>query len=242
MSAIPTDAPAAASPPETGKGLPKTRPAMVAVAVDKAPAAAGGKGEIEKRERQPTPRELADHEYRKAAGALQQGRFAEAQEGFRAALSLNATHHAARQSLVALLVEAKAMPEAERTLQEGLKLAPDQSAFTMTLARLQLNRGDSPGAIAALQGGLPYAQGNAEYAAFLAALLQRQGRHEEAIEQFQAALRTKPNTGVWWLGMGMSLQAAHRAPEAQESYRRAKASPLSPDLSAFADQRLRQLQ
>jgi MSHA biogenesis protein MshN len=94
-----------------------------------------------------------------------------------------------------------------------------------------------------LRKGLDYAQGNADYVAFFAALLQRQGRHEEAIEQFQAALRVKPATGVWWLGLGISLQAANRAAEAQDAFRRARATNnLSPELAAFADQRLKQLQ
>ena len=59
----------------------------------------------------------------------------------------------------------------------------------------------------------------------------------------RAALRLKPDTGVWWLGLAISLQAAHRSPEAQDAYRRAKSTNnLNPELAAFADQRLRQLQ
>jgi MSHA biogenesis protein MshN len=113
----------------------------------------------------------------------------------------------------------------------------------MTLARLQLDRGDSAGAIATLQGSLAYAQESPDYIAFFAAMLQRQGRHEEAIAQFLVALRAKPGAGVWWLGLAMSLQAVNRAPEAQDAYRRAKNSnSLNPELTAFADQRLRQLQ
>jgi MSHA biogenesis protein MshN len=113
----------------------------------------------------------------------------------------------------------------------------------MTLARLQAERGDTARAIATLQAGLEHAQGNAEYAAFLAALLQREGRHEEAIAQFQGALRQRPGAGVWWLGLGISLQAANQAAAAREAYRRANAAGnLHPELAAFADQRLKQLQ
>jgi MSHA biogenesis protein MshN len=192
---------------------------------------------------QATPRELSDNEYRKAATSLHQGRTQEAIEGFKAALSLYPGHHGARQALVALLVESKANAEAERLLQEGIKLAPEQIGFAMTLARLQVDRGDGVGAIATLQGSLGYAQASPDYAAFLAALLQRQGRHDQAIEQFQVALKARPGTGVWWLGLAISLQALNRAPEAQEAYRRAKTtSNLNPELTAFADQRLRQLQ
>lgn len=217
-------------------------PTMVAPA--KPPVnVATAKPQIKKEVRQPAPRDLAENEYRKATASLHQGRLAEAQEGFHAALSLYPEHHGARQALVGLLVEGKKFSEAERVLREGVKLASTQIGFAMTLARLQVDRGDNAGAIETLQGSLPYAQGSPDYHAFLAALFQRAQRHNEAIEQFQAALRIKPGSGVWLLGLGMSLQAVNRTAEAQDAYRRAKATNnLNPELAAFADQRLRQLQ
>jgi MSHA biogenesis protein MshN len=208
-----------------------------------APAPAAGGPQIQKQERQPTPRELSDNEYRRATASLHQGRSGEAEEGFQAALNLYPAHHGARQGLVGLLVGSKRFAEAERVLQEGVKLAPSQTGFAMTLARLQVDRGDNALATATLQKGLEHAQGNPDYQAFLATLLQRQSRHEEAIEQFQAALRLRPAVGVWWLGLGISLQSANRTADAQEAYRRARATnSLSPDLAAFAEQRMRQLQ
>ncbi len=227
---------AAAEPPARARAA-----SVVAAASTKTPAA--DKSGIQKEVRQPTPRDLAENEYRKAIASLHQGRLAESQEGFQAALNLYPGHLGARQALVGLLLESRKPGEAERVLQEGLALAPAQSGFAMTLARLQLDRGDAATAAATLRKGLEHAQGNADYAAFLAALLQRQGRHEEAIEQFQAALRARPTAGVWWLGLGISLQAANRTADAQDAYRRARsANNLSPELAAFADQRLRQLQ
>jgi MSHA biogenesis protein MshN len=48
---------------------------------------------------------------------------------------------------------------------------------------------------------------------------------------------------VWWLGLGMSLQATNRPAAAQEAYRQARATgTLQPDLAALAEQRLKQLQ
>jgi len=204
---------------------------------------AGAEPGIQKQVRQATSRELAENEYRKAAGSLHQGRLAEAQEGFEAALNLYPGYNGARQALVGLLVEAKKLTEAERVLQEGLAQSPAQIGFAMALARLQVDRGDAAQAAATLRKGIDYAQGSPEYIAFLAAVLQRLGRHEEAIEHFQAALRQKLASGVWWLGLGISLQAANRAADAQDAFRRARATNnLSPELSAFAEQRLKQLQ
>jgi MSHA biogenesis protein MshN len=208
----------------------------------KAPAAATPEPEIRKQVREPSPRELAENEYRKATAQLHQGKLAEALEGLRAALELFPGHHGARQALVGGLLQAKQPAEAERVLQEGLKLAPGQIGFAMMLARLQVERGEEAQAIATLQRSLDSARGSADYLAFLAALLQRQGRHDEAIRQYQAALGLKP-AAVWLLGLGISLQALDRRAEAREAYRAALAADgLGAELAAFAEQRLRQLQ
>jgi MSHA biogenesis protein MshN len=204
---------------------------------------AAGVPRIRKEMRDPTPRELSDDAYRKAVASLNRGRRAEAEAGFQEALSLAPEHHAARQGLIGLLVQARRLEEAESVLEEGVKHAPAPIGFNTTLARIQADRGDSARAIATLQKGLELAQGSAEYVAFLAALLQRQGRHEEAIAQFQAALRIRPGTGVWWLGLAMSHQAANQPAAAQTAYQRARASGnLHPELAALAEQRLQNLQ
>jgi MSHA biogenesis protein MshN len=232
-------------PAATTGAQPRPAPGPSAVVIAKtAPApAAAGKAEIQKQVRQPTQQELAENEYRKATGLLHQRLPAEAQQGFEAALQLQPEHHAARQGLVGLLLETRKFSDAERVLQEGLALAPAQSGFTITLARLQVHRGDVAEGVATLKRGFDYGRGNADYHAFLAALHQRLGQHEEAVEQFQAALRLKPAPGVWWLGLGMSLQAVNRTADAQDAYRRARsAANIQPDLAALAEQRLKQLQ
>jgi MSHA biogenesis protein MshN len=198
---------------------------------------------IRKQMRDPTQRELSENEYRKAVTWLNQGRLAEAEAGFQEALSLSPENHSARQGLTGLLLQGRKLEEAERVLEEGVKFSPSPIGFNMTLARLQADRGDTARAIATLQKGHEHAQGSAEYTAFLAALLQRQGRHEEAIGQFQAALRIRPSSGVWWLGLAISLQAANQPAAAQSAYQQARASGnLHPELAALAEQRLRQLQ
>ena len=94
-----------------------------------------------------------------------------------------------------------------------------------------------------MQTTAPAAQSSPDYLARLAGLLQRQARHREAIDNYQAALRLAPGSGVWLMGLGISLQAVNRNSEAQEAFRRARSSnTLNPELQAFVDQRLKQLQ
>lgn len=197
-----------------------------------------------------TPAQQAENEYRKAAELLQQGRLTRAMESLAQALQLDAGHVAARQTLVGLLVEAKRFSEAEQQLQEGLKvdagLDANRPGLAMMLARLQVERGDTRAGLDTLQRSLPDVQENtvehADYQAFLAALLQRDGRHGDAIEHYLQALRAMPQSGIWLMGIGISLQAENRLQDAQEAFQRAKTSnTLSPDLQAFVEQRLKQL-
>lgn len=184
----------------------------------------------------------ADAEFRKAAALMQQGRIADALAGYEAALRLDAGHDAARQALVALLLEGKRGADAERVLQERLESKPDHTGFTMMLARLQVERGAVAEATATLEKALPYANSQADYQAFLAALLQRQNRNDEAIAHYRIALQLAPNNGIWLMGYGISLQALQRNADAKDAFKRAlDTQTLSPDLKAFVRQKLKEL-
>jgi MSHA biogenesis protein MshN len=199
--------------------------------------------QINKRSQQLTSHQLAENEYRNAANLLSEDRRAEAQEGFRLALQHDPGHSGARQGLFGLLLEAKKNGEAEQVLRDGLDLNPSQPGFAMALARLQVDRGDTVGAIETMQRSASAALGSPDYLAFHAALLQRQSRHQEAADHYLAALRLAPGSGVWLMGLGISLQALNRNREARDAFSRAKATnTLSPELQAIVEQRLRQLQ
>ena len=163
--------------------------------------------------------------------------------GFRRALEIDPGHEAARQTLVALLLETKRVDEAAASLQEGLALNNGNTGFAMLLARIMVESNDIPAALIVLQRHAAPADRNPDFHAFTAALYQRLDRHKEAIEQYQTALSLAPAAGVWWLGLGISLQAVERRKDALEAFTRAQsAGNLAPDLLAFVEQRLRQLQ
>lgn len=184
----------------------------------------------------------ADAEFRRAAGLMQLGRVADAMAGYEAALRLDAGHDAARQALVALLLEGKRNADAERVLLEGLNSKPEHTGLTMLLARLQVERGALEQATATLEKSLPFADAQTDYRAFLAALLQRQNRNEEAISHYQFVLQRAPDNGVWQMGYGISLQAVQRNAEAKDAFKRAlDTQSLSPELQAFVQQKLKGL-
>lgn len=189
-----------------------------------------------------SPSQLADAEFAKAAELMQQGRVIEAIAGYEAALREYPAHDAARQALVALLLEGKRGGDAERVLQDGLSRRPEHTGFAMLLARLQVERGAVEQATATLEKSLPYADAQADFQAFFAALLQRQNRHKEAINHYQIALQLNPGNAVWLMGFGISLQAVQRNVDAREAYRRAlETNALNPQLQKFVQQKLRAL-
>lgn len=193
--------------------------------------------------KQVSANQRADNEFRLASEHFNKGQMSQAIEGFSRALAADPRHDAARQSLVGVLLNAKRAAEAERILSERLATAPDHAGFATILARLQAERGDAEGALATLGATLPWATGNASYHATMAALHARQGQHAQAITHYQTALRLSPNAGVWWMGLGLSFQAAGRNAEAVEALQRARSGEnISAELVAYVEQKIRQLQ
>jgi MSHA biogenesis protein MshN len=175
----------------------------------------------------------------KAGQLVQQGNSADALSAYEGVLRQAPGHEAARRAMISLLLDAKRAPEAEQALQDGVNLRPANSGFAMLLARLQVARGGLDLAIETLETTLPHAAQQAEYQAFYAALLQRKGRHQEAVEHYQQALKTSPNSGVWLMGYGISLQALSRTADAKLAFQRAlDAKNLSGDLQAFVQQKI----
>jgi MSHA biogenesis protein MshN len=229
---------------EAAKAAPAAKPAKVggkaASAKEESAPKKARAAAIVVEGRQETPAQRAEGAYRGALASLQEGRASEAIASLQKALQADPRHDAARQTLVGLLIEGKRSDEAVRQLQLGLTFDPRQPALAMLLARLQIERGET--GIETLTRTLPYAAGNGEYQALLAGALQRQQRHREAAEQYQSALRTQPYNAVWWMGLGISLQAEKRNAEAFDAFQKAKASgSLSPELLGFVERRLGQL-
>ncbi|MCA1856233.1 tetratricopeptide repeat protein [Massilia oculi] len=231
----------AAPPAGTVRAAPAVSPPAPAQRrVASATPAAPARAALPAPERTSAGPQRAEGAYRRALAHLGEGRIVEATAELRAALQADPRHEGARQTLVGLLVEAGRKDEAMRELEQSLALEPRQPAMAMLLARMQIDSGAS--GIETLQRSLPHAMGNGEYRAFLAGALARAGRQREAATHYEAALRTAPQNGVWWMGLGLALQADRREPEAAAAFQKALDSgSLTAQLQDFVAGKLKQV-
>jgi len=190
--------------------------------------------------RELTPKQTSENSYRRALAALQEGRVSAALADLDKAVEIDPRNDAARQTYVSLLLENRRTDDAIRQLRLALGIDPRQPGLAMVLARLQLEKGGP--ALDTLMKTLPYAGDSPDYHAFLAGVLQREQRHAEAAEHYRQALQMSPQNAVWWMGLGISLQADQHLPEAREAYNRARGNPgLTPELRSFIERKLEQL-
>ena len=76
-----------------------------------------------------------------------------------------------------------------------------------------------------------------------AAVMSRVGRHRDAAELYASALRVVPGNAVWEMGRGMALRADGQREQALAAFQRASRLPgLSPELRAFVERQIRELQ
>jgi len=139
-------------------------------------------------------------------------------------------------------VEEGRLDDAKRLLAEGLNRNPAQTQFAVTLSRIAAGQGDYKGALQVLDKVSEPARTGAEYNALQGALLQKLHRHAEATQAYEAALKALPESGTAWVGLGISLEALAKRPEAAEAFRRAVATGnLGAEVRSYAEQRARAL-
>jgi MSHA biogenesis protein MshN len=245
LSVVPAPAPGpsrkavAATPKTSERPADAAPPRPAVVALPKVPTVPA-EGRIDKQARLPSAAERAEMEYRRGVLAQRQGRVEDAAGSYTAALEDYPEHAVARQSLAALLIEAKHFDEAEELLRKGTELPPVRLASTLALARLKVERNRAPAALELLLKNAASGESSPEYQGFAGALLNRAGRTAEAVERYQAATRLAPNEGRWWAGLGIALDAAGKSSEAREAYQKARALPgLPADLAQHVERRLR---
>jgi len=178
--------------------------------------------QLQKKSRPLNSKQLAEIAYNKGYQYLQQGRMRQGKEFLREALSLYIPHVKAREMLAGIYIKSGRLIDAAELLSEGVKVAPEYSLFAKLYARVLLEQNNPKLAIKILENGSAAMDVEPDYFALLAATYQRINNHEKATDLYLQLVKLKPNAGVWWLGLAISLEKSGKTKEALEAYQRAQ--------------------
>jgi Flp pilus assembly protein TadD len=174
---------------------------------------------------------------------MREGSFAAAEESFSRALKITPTFTNARLQLIATLQQQKKLVQAEKQMREGLTQAPESVQLRKVYARFLMSNNHNLEAIKVLRAQpVPAIDQDLEYYALLAALLQETGQFAAAAQAYAGLLKLRPETAIWWFGLGVSMDQTGDFDQARNAYRKALALPgLSADVQKYVQSRLQVL-
>jgi Flp pilus assembly protein TadD len=174
---------------------------------------------------------------------MREGSFAAAENSFSRALKITPTFTNARLQLIATLQQQNKLVQAEEQMREGMTQAPESVQLRKVYARFLMSNNHNLEAIKVLRAQpVPAIDQDLEYYALLAALLQETGQFATAAQAYAGLLQLRPETAIWWFGLGVSMDQNGDFDQARNAYRRALALPgLSADVQKYMQSRLQVL-
>ncbi len=191
------------------------------------------------------PEQKAELAYQQGYDYLKGHQSRQAEQVLRQALSVAPNHIKARELLAGMYIKQGRWVEANDLLRDGTRLIPQHHTFTKLYARslMQMNRDGTAIYVLTQAQHRPNMANDPEYYAILAALYQRQHQHQQAATTYASILKIRPKMGIWWVGMGISLEAMGQAKQAAQAYSHARQSgSLHGDVAKYTDNRLLALQ
>lgn len=195
---------------------------------------------VRKQPRQLSNTQQAELAYQKGYQLLRQNKVYSAEAKLLLALEHNVKHIKAREMLVGLYLKTGRKVEAETLLNKGLLYLPGYSNFTKLVARLLLDNNQVDKAVKTLLNHRPAISADPNFYALLAASYQRQNNHAAAANTYVQLLKINPREGIWWVGMGISLEALNKNKEALDAYEKARQTgTLNTRIANYSNQRLK---
>lgn len=195
---------------------------------------------IDKRPRAPDAAQRQALLYRQAVDAAQAGQRLASIALAHEVLAQNPRHEPARQLAAHLEFEAGSPERAVTLLRDGLAQPGAGPALALALARVLAAEGLPDEALAVLDA---HQVTGPEAAGLRGGVLARRGDYAAALPAYEAAARAQPMNGMWWLGLGVALDALGEPARARQAFAKAQAVGLPrDDLASYAEQRLRALE
>lgn len=223
VAALEVATPLPASKPETAVIKPVLKPASITTTAmtttRSKQAQTDNSAVMHKTLRTLSPQEQAAQHFSAAQQALAANELMQAESALRAALAADPAHSESSETLATLLIQQGQRGAATKVLSAALTQTPMQPRLAMLQARLLADAGRDTEAVSILQTA--QATGDADYQALLGALQQRLGNDTQAADAYRLALTSAPQRGIWWLGLGISLERNQQSAQALTAYRNA---------------------
>ena len=157
-------------------------------------------------------------------------------------LKQNPQQTQARATLATMLMQQQDRAGALQILSEGLRQHPGNADLIKLYAKLLFDGGRLDQALAWLRQAGPDITADPDYYALMAAVLQRRKDYRNAGELYRKLVAIRPANGVWWMGLGISLEGIGRPEEALQAYGKARGDrSLAQDLAQYIDARIKTL-
>ena len=183
------------------------------------------KGEIVKKPVTETPVAYADKLFKQGYAEYQRGNLSESLRLLNQALDQDPAHANARSKLAIILSQQGNVDLALTILNEGLAEHPEQVDWLKLKAKLLLQTGNVVQSASLLSKHNPPIANNTDYYAMKAAVMQKLNNHAQAARIYRDLLKVNPLKGIWWMGLGISLEALKRYSDAMFAYQKAMAYP-----------------
>ena len=204
-----------------------------------APVETHSEESINKTVRPLTSEQQSQLAFQRAVKMLGRGKQQAAESALEEALSFEASHLKARETLAALLLNTGRVSEAANTLREGLQLMSGATPLAKLYARILVDQGESAAAVAVLEKARPTVSAEPDYYALLAALYRQVGKHAQASQVYQQILTIRPGVASWWMGLGLSQEAMGENQQAREAFQRAqRAGGLGAEVLKYVQSRI----
>ena len=217
-----------------------TAPAIIALSSNNNQnAAEPGTDVVFKQNRRLTRTQQAGALYQKAYSNLQAGQVKLAEDQLRQSIQLDASYSRSRELLAGSYIRSGRYIEAGQLLEQGLKVEPKNHHFAKLYARVLMQQNKQQQALDMLIRYRPALQVDQEYYALVAALYQQTQQHQEAVNMYKDLLKLQSDRGIWWIGLGISLEKTGKPDEAREAYSKARDSgSLNASMRRYTDNKL----
>jgi len=166
-----------------------------------------------------SPMQLAEKAQHRASKALDNNNLDQALDEYQLALRYVPNNIEVRKKLSALYYGKGDVRKAVEILSKGIQIDKESAVLRLSLAKLLIKEKQNDAALTALVY-VPE-QASVDYISLRAALAQKSHHNDIALNSYQSLVSLEPDSGRWWLGLGIQQERALDLPSAEQAYQQA---------------------